>query len=65
MPNPGEARNNRELCLIVAKPGILENYTKSWQSQKYYRIMPNPGKARNIRDLCLILAKPGISEIFA
>jgi hypothetical protein len=31
MPNPVEARNNKELCPII---GIIENYAQSWQSQE-------------------------------
>jgi hypothetical protein len=34
MPNPGEARNNRELFPILAKPGIIENYYKYGRRQE-------------------------------
>jgi hypothetical protein len=50
MPNPGEARNNSKLYLILAKPGIIENYAQS-----------NP----NNKELCPILAKPGIIQNYA
>jgi hypothetical protein len=65
MPNPGEARNTRELYPILSKPGIIENYAQSWRSQECWRIMPNPDEARNNRELCPILSKPGIIENYA
>jgi hypothetical protein len=34
MPNPGEARNNKELCLILAKLEIIEKYAQFWRSQE-------------------------------
>jgi hypothetical protein len=65
MTNPGEARNNKELRSILAKPGIIENHAQSWRSQDNKEIIPNPGEARNNKESCPILAKPGIIENYA